>query len=481
MVDFALDQAGQTARVAPAHRGPTPAERWAPFAAILLAAAVGVLVVNSHQISITVVSVIALVAVYLQSRVTGVVLLWCYWLFIPLVRRVFGLIEDLPEFDALALVPFLGTGVLAALEIERLTFSRRAKALMTTAVAGFAIGVPFGLATPNALAFAAGAYLSALAAFAIGYGERRRGSRDPALGTALAYALPVIAVYGIVQYFYPLAAWDLHWLESVSFGSIGSPEEGHIRIFATLNSPATLGAMLAIGILFLMFSDRLGPFRPLVLGLLVFALALTYVRSVWLSFVVALLIFVLSARGGHATRMVGVIAVIIVAGIVAAGANSTAGAFVDRMTSLGELSEDRSAQARLSTTSDIGPAVIREPFGEGIGQAGLATKLAGSEKGSQELDLDNGYLGLALQLGMLGFILVLAAVFWAVALSARAVQLTGGARLGALCLAILIFILVMHLSGDALYGVTGAVFWYIVGFVVAENDQADEAAIPASA
>jgi putative inorganic carbon (hco3(-)) transporter len=481
MVDFALDRTAETARVAPARRGRTAGERWGPALAVIAAALVGLLVANSHQLSVTVVLVLALVAIYLQSRTAGVVALWTLWLFTPMLRRVFGLLEDLPEFDSLALVPFLGTGVIAALEIERLNFSRRAKALIGVGASGFLLGVPFGLVTPNALAFAAGAYFAALAAFAIGYGERRRGSCDPALGIALSYALPIIAIYGIFQYFFPLTSWDLNWIESVSFGSIGAPEEGHIRIFATLNSPATLGAVLAFGILFLMFSERLGPFRPLAIGLLVFALSLTFVRSVWLAFAVALLVYLVAARGAHPTRMVTVIAVFIVAGIGAASANATAGAFVDRMTSLGQLGEDRSAQARLGTTSEIGPTVIRQPFGEGIGQAGLASRLAGAEKGSVELDLDNGYLALALQLGLLGLLLVVAALGWAVGLAARATRFTRDTKVGALALSIMLFVLVMHMSGDALYGVTGAVFWYITGFVVAENDDYDESVAAAHA
>jgi len=59
-----------------------------------------------------------------------------------------------PEFDVLSLVPFAATGVVAILEAERLYLSRRAKALMGLAAAGFALGVPAGLASPTAGLFA---------------------------------------------------------------------------------------------------------------------------------------------------------------------------------------------------------------------------------------------------------------------------------------------------------------------------------------
>jgi hypothetical protein len=131
---------------------------------------------------------------------------------IPFLRRVSGLLEGVPQFDILAVVPFAATGMIAVLEAERLYLSRRAKALIALAAVGFALGIPTGMVTPTAGLFAMGAYLSALAAFAIGYAERRRGGDELTLGMALKIALPVIAVYGIFQYFFPLTSWDDNWL-----------------------------------------------------------------------------------------------------------------------------------------------------------------------------------------------------------------------------------------------------------------------------
>jgi hypothetical protein len=80
---------------------------------------------------------------------------------------------------------------------------------------------------------------------------------------------------------------------------------------------------------------------------------------------------------------------------------------------------------------------------------GVASRLAGAEPGVTNLDLDNGYLALGLQVRLIGLLLVLAAAAWAIALAARAARLSHGSPTASLCLAILLFGVVMHLSGDA--------------------------------
>ena len=450
-----------------------------PAAAIAAAAAAGLLVVRSNQLAVGIVLLVALLAVYAASARAGVVGVWLLWLTIPFLRRVFGLLEGVPQFDILALVPFAATGLIAVLEAERLYLSRRAKALIALAAVGFALGVPTGLVTPTAGLFATGAYLSALAAFAIGYAERRRGGDELTLGTALRIALPVIAVYGIFQYFFPLTSWDQNWLGSVTFGSIGAPEQGHIRIFATLNSPATLAAILAFGILCVVSTDKARGLRPLLVGLFALALALTYVRAAWLAFVVALLVYAAAAGVRRPARVVAIVALVVAASIAAGGSNSTTAAFMSRLTTFGSLGQDQSANTRIQTASQVAPEIVAHPFGEGLGQVGVASRLAGAEPGATNLDLDNGYLALGLQVGLIGLLLILAAAAWAVSLAARATRLTYGSPTASLCLSILMFGVVVHLSGDALYGVIGAIFWYAAGYATAVNDEQDADLRPA--
>jgi putative inorganic carbon (HCO3(-)) transporter len=445
-------------------------DRALPAAAVAASAAAGALVVFSHQLAVALVLLAAVVAAYLQSRRAGLVGVWVLWLMIPFLRRVFGLLEGTPQFDVLAVVPFAATGIVAVLEADRLYLSRRAKTLVGLAAIGFAFGVPAGLLSPTAGLFATGAYLSALAAFALGYSERRHGSDELALGTALRIALPLIAVYGLFQYFFPLTAWDRNWLDTVTFGSIGAPEANHIRIFATLNAPATLAALLAFGILTVISIDKGGALRPLLVALFTLALALTFVRSAWLALVVAIIVYAAAAGVRRPARVVAIVAILVAASIAVSGGNSTAAAFVSRLTTLGGLGQDQSANARIRTANDVLPQVFAHPFGEGLGRVGVASRLGGAEPGATNLDLDNGYLALGLQVGLIGSLLIIAAAAWAISLAARAARLARGSPVASLCLSILLFGVVMNLSGDALYGVVGAVFWYVAGFATAMAD-----------
>jgi hypothetical protein len=169
----------------------------------------------------------------------------------------------------------------------------------------------------------------------------------------------------------------------------------------------------------------------------------------------------------------------VAASIAVSGSNSTAAAFVSRLTTLGSLGQDQSANTRIRTAGEVTPEILGQPFGEGLGQAGVASRLAGAEPGATNLDLDNGYLALGLQVGLIGLLLVAAAAAWAIALAARAARVSGGSPTASLCLSILVFGVVMHLSGDALYGVVGAVFWYVAGFATAANDAHDADLRPA--
>jgi O-antigen ligase len=177
---------------------------------------------------------------------------------------------------------------------------------------------------------------------------------------------------------------------------------------------------------------------------------------------------------------VAIVALLVAVAIVASGSNSTASAFVARMTTLGAIEEDESAKARIGTANEVTGQILEQPLGEGLGQAGLASRLGGGDPGST-VYLDNGYLALGLQVGVIGLLLILAAAAWAVSLAARAARLAHGSPTASLCLSILLFGVVSHLGGDALYGVVGAVFWYVAGFATAANDQQDVHMRPAQA
>jgi putative inorganic carbon (HCO3(-)) transporter len=431
----------------------------------------GAFAVHSVQTAVALALLVLLVAVHSESRRAGMVLLWAYWLAVPAVRRALDLVVDAPAADPLSLLPVVGTGALALLEMRRARLSAAAGRTLGVAAFGFLLGVPAGLvADPLAFGFGAAAYGAGLAAFVLGWADARQGDGDLTLRRTLAVAILPIAAYGIAQYFTPLTAWDANWVETVDLSSIGAPQEGHIRIFSTLNSPGTLAAVLALAIVFTLPERGRPLLRAAVFAVGLLALALTFVRSIWLALVIGLLVYAAAARGRAAGKVVGIVAVVLVLVIGVGGSHPTTRAFTERVTSLGDLEGDVSAQERIQFTNELLPTAAQQPLGAGIGQAGLAVELEESSDSESLTSVDNGYLAVLYQVGPPGFVLVLIAMGASTVAAVRAARRPGGARTRRCAiLAAFVMLLVAEASGDMLFGITGAVFWYLAGAAFAST------------
>lgn len=421
------------------------------------------------QLAIALVLLMLLVAVRIESREAGLMTLWTYWLLMPCLRRVVDLLSESPSADPLSVLPFVATALLALMELRENRLSRRARTILAAVSLGILIGVPVGLTVdPAAAMFATVAYLAGVSAFVIGWGDEVRSGQAPTLDRVLKVALVPLALYGIAQYFFPLASWDANWVSGAELNSIKAPQEGHIRVFSTLNSPFSFAILLAIGIVFGLsmrkrFVSSFGYILPLVV-----ALALTFVRSAWLSLVVGLIVYAAAAKGRAAGKTVAVI-LICLAGLVLVGSsNPTTKAFTDRLTSLGNPESDVSARERLETTNRLLPQSIGQPLGAGIGQAGLAAGLNESGE-SGVVNVDDGYLAMLYQVGPLAFLLVMYALFAAVGDAVRSLGRSPPAERGyrATVLAILVMLLVAQASADVLFGIPGVIFWYLAGVSVA--------------
>jgi putative inorganic carbon (hco3(-)) transporter len=453
-----------------AQRAPFASNAATAAAIAALAAICGALAVKSVQAATAIAILVLLLAVYGQSRRAGLYGLWAIWLLSPMLRRLLALVEGTPSADPLALLPFLATGLLALIEMRQSMLSREARITLELACAGFLIGAPMGLvADPQACAFALVAYLAGLAAFVLGWGDGREGRLN--LVKALTFLLPPLAVYGVFQYFFPLTSWDTNWLETVHLQSIGSPQEDHIRIFSTLNSPGTFALVAAVGILLFLGVRRSASLSIPITALLVMALALTFVRSAWLALALGVIIFVSASRSKSAGRIVGVIAIGLIGLVLVGGSNPTTSAFTERLTSLGDVGKDESAQQRLSSSSKLLPEAVSKPIGAGVGQAGLAVTLGGGETdGSGIQTIDNGYLALIYQCGLIGGLLIFAAIARSVMAATKAIgseQRRISRAAAASVLAGIVALLLGLAATDILYGITGAFFWYLAGVAYA--------------
>lgn len=429
----------------------------------------GAMAVRMPQLAVAGTLLVLLFAVRQESRSAGLTTLWLYWLLMPAIRRVLDLLFPAPAADPLSLLPFVATALFAVMELRENRLSRKARTLLALATAGFLIGVPMGLkADPAAAIFATTAYIAGLSAFVIGWGDEVRPQVGSTLEQTLRVALVPLALYGIAQYFFPLTSWDDNWVTSTDLGSIMAPQEGHVRVFSTLNSPFTFAITLAVGLMFgFAARRRLGASLLIALPLLI-ALGLTFVRSAWLSLVVGVIVYAAAAKGRAAGKTVAVI-LICLAGIVVVGSsNPTTKAFTDRLTSVGD-PNDLSAKERLETTNRLLPQSIKQPVGAGVGQAGLAAGLSESGEAGGVVDVDNGYVALLYQCGLIAFLMVVWALIASVACAVTALKRAPPEErtYRAVIVGILVMMLVAQSSADVLFGLPGVIVWYLAGLSVA--------------
>jgi hypothetical protein len=145
----------------------------------------------------------------------------------------------------------------------------------------------------------------------------------------------------------------------------------------------------------------------------------------------------------------------------------TGKAIVGRASTFGDLNQDLSAQQRVATPLALVPEAVTQPFGHGIGSAGEASRLGPS---SALRNTDNGYLSLLYQAGPLGFVLVMGAALVALMRAVGNLSRYGSEPLDVLVIAMLGFLLIGMIGGDLFYGVTGMIFWYLLGVVVKRSE-----------
>ncbi|HEY7623099.1 MAG TPA: O-antigen ligase family protein [Solirubrobacteraceae bacterium] len=435
---------------------------------VLASLGTAALTMRSLQWGCTAALVVLAVGTYLANRSAGLAVMWTVWLLVPGLRRVLALEAPTGASDPLSLAPFLITGCIVSIELYRARMSRFAAGVLTAAGCGYLIGVPAAISAPQAMAFALLAYTVAVGCFVIGYREPPR-IESLTLRRVLLIVTPLLALYGVRQYIGPLPRWDNAWLGSLEgqLTTVGAPEPGHVRAFATLNSPGTLAAVLGLAAVCFLAQRRFDLAKLAGIALVLTALLLTYTRGAWVGVVVGILVVVAASRGRAGWRVVFVGILLVATLSAVAGKSATGQTIVGRVHTLGRLGSDRSAQQRVATPQTLIPEAVAAPLGRGLGSAGEASRLTATPTFQ---NTDNGYLSLLYQVGPLGFALVMAAAIAAGVRAVRSVRLHGGEPIDVLVIGMLGFLAFGLLTGDLLYGITGMIFWYLLGVGVRRSE-----------
>jgi O-antigen ligase len=460
---------------------PGPGARYGDLWWILVVGGLAALVLAwaltlSLQAACAFVLVVVVTALYQYDRRWGIAALFGLWFLAPGLRRVLGTVTGYVDNDPLSLAPFLATAAIGALELLCMQVPGRIRRVFLVAAAGFALGLPIGLvAGPRSAVYAFTAYIAGISGAMLGLGERS-STDDSTLRRVLLFGLPPIAVYAILQRVLPFPSWDQAWIDATDFSSLGTG--GEVRVFASLNSPGTLAVLLGLSLLAFLTVHRARLITLAGAAAVAVALALTSARSAWVALIVAAVAHVIASNGRSARRVLGAGAVIVAATLALAPVSSTAQDVLTRFQSITDFRGDTSSNERRATFRNAFPAAADDPVGHGLGTAGEATKLTGE---SSLRAPDNGYLSLIYQTGPLGFLLVLGALAIVVRAAWNGARARGsGQELRLMLFAMLIFLLAQLAFGDAFYGVSGVILWFIGGQVLAYEFRRRAMAQPAA-
>jgi hypothetical protein len=279
-------------------------------------------------------------------------------------------------------------------------------------------------------------------------------------GLFMTGCLLLFIPYSLYQYFY-LPDWDAYWVVSAGMGSLGHPLPMDTRVFGPTNGPLVLAIWTSTCLTLLSyFRNRL---LLLMAPFLFLLIAITGVRAVYGSLMLAIVVGALIGRGGFG-RLLSIIAVAGVTGYVALATLNpiVTDQIAKRLDSMQNLSEDNSAQTRQEIYAETPAVIAGAPFGEGIGAQGRGQ----AASGGNTINIDSGPLSVFLALGWFAAPLYLLAVL---ALQCKALMIgrrrnspiASTMAAAALCpLGVFPFI-------NGLIGFNGVMLWTCLGFALA--------------
>jgi O-Antigen ligase len=189
--------------------------------------------------------------------------------------------------------------------------------------------------------------------------------------SAFLIILPVTGLIGIVQYINP-PDWDRYWMQFAPISSVGQPSPYEVRVFSSMNGPASFATFTAAGLLLACFL-RSRWYLPLVAIPAAFALLLSLYRTAWISLAVGVLFCLLfqSTRRRAAAILLGSLGAV----VSAATLPPFAAVVSERLATLSEGTADSSAQERLEEYLTLWNQTDSNVFGTGfttvdVGSAG---------------------------------------------------------------------------------------------------------------
>jgi len=398
---------------------------------------------------------------------------FCLWLFFltPFVRRLVDLHAGYAQANDLMLAPYLALAwSVGALPQFFLSRGGRAQwpfaAVFAAIFYGFAVAFTQGRVFPAMLDLLRWAMPPLLACAIIA-----RGAADPEgwrrlcseLRALTLLALPLLGLYGLYQ-FVAAPAWDVAWMRNTDMPSIGLPYPFQIRVFGTMNSPASLAYFLEA--LILIGLTLRSPLRWGSMGLGAAALAVSLVRSAWVGLALGLALLPLVAPTRVRASFLILLAGAMVLSPVALSSPRVQKLVADRVHTLTDLRTDKSLTERSQAYSEAVDELSLQPWGEGLGIANVAANYTNRQR-----LIDGGLIEVGLSLGVVAGLVYFGAV--AALLIVALIRPVFGDD-GGITSATRVIALVQTLtlaSVNSLTGEIGMIFWTSVAVIIAAPRQ----------
>jgi hypothetical protein len=288
--------------------------------------------------------------------------------------------------------------------------------------------------------------------------------------------LGIIGIYGIYQCF-DVPAWDMEWVRNVKlFTMAGTSDVFKIKPFSMLNSPGTCAAWVSTLILLsLYFRSRIS---VVALPAALFFLALTQVRANLGAVVFGLAIALFSGQKQIVKSILLFVAVVaVVLGTMTALDPRIADALAGRFSTVGNLAEDQSAQARKELYRSLPDLMEKYPLGLGIG--GIGRGAVAGANGSTDGDfvsVDGGPIAIYLTLGWVAGSVYFIGIFVMVGAALMAARRSRSPP--ALALAITALGEAATLPFTNLVGLQGLIIWLPAAYAIAIGGAGQAAGVP---
>lgn len=381
---------------------------------------------------------------------------WWIWFLVALIRRLADYYSSYTEPSPLLLAPYLVSGVTIITVFRHLSKAYPQGGLpfilpLVGIFYGFLIGLinmpPFTV-TKSLLDW----LIPVTYGFHLLVNWRNFPRYYQNMQRIFVWGILIMGIYGIIQ-FLAIPEWDRLWLDrSEMFSAAGlADDSGGMRVWSTMHSGEPFAAFMAGGLLLLF--NKQGLLSLCTSGVGHIAFLLSTVRSAWIGWFVGLLTLASSLKAKYQMRLVITILVMAMLVVPLVTMEQFSEKLGDRFTSLSNLEEDGSAQARQEMFQNSIDSALTNLVGDGIGIP----------------NLDSALLSTLISLGWFGTICYVSGLMMLVFRVFQSGDNSANLFLGTARAIVMTCLVRIPVNGSAIVGVGGMLLWGFLGLAIASQ------------